>query len=367
MSHLTHRDFRRLSATLHDLYSTCDLETFPTQALTVLSRLIPAEIYGYNEVDIAAQRLSVTLHPLGSFDAFPDGLTIFAQHLQEHPLITYVHRTGDGRAMKISDFLTRRQFHNLGLYHEFYRKLDVEHQIAIVLPSPPPVVLGLALNRGRGDFSERERQLLDLLRPHLVQAHRSAAAVMQLRKELTQLKQGLEESAAGFILTDSDGRVRLMTTRARQWVEEYCGRARNAHTRCLPETLQRWVARQETLLNHNDDAPPPRLPLILERAGKRLVVRLFTDPQAGGRTLLLHEEQIQISPQALTPLGLTRREAEVLFWVAQGKTNVEVAAILGMRPRTVQKHLEHIYQKLGVETRTAATRLAMEALGLLQR
>lgn len=53
-------------------------------------------------------------------------------------------------------------------------------------------------------------------------------------------------------------------------------------------------------------------------------------------------------------LGLTRRETEVLTWVSDGKTNTEIGAILGTSPRTVQKHLEHIFEKLGVETRTAA-------------
>lgn len=53
--------------------------------------------------------------------------------------------------------------------------------------------------------------------------------------------------------------------------------------------------------------------------------------------------------------------AEVLQWVAQGKTNMEIGTILGVSPRTVQKHLEHIHQKLGVETRMAA---AMRALAL---
>ena len=52
--------------------------------------------------------------------------------------------------------------------------------------------------------------------------------------------------------------------------------------------------------------------------------------------------------------GLTRREVEVLTWVADGKSNTEIGQILGMSPRTVQKHLEHIFEKLGVETRTAA-------------
>jgi DNA-binding NarL/FixJ family response regulator len=65
---------------------------------------------------------------------------------------------------------------------------------------------------------------------------------------------------------------------------------------------------------------------------------------------------------SLQSLGLTPREAEVLLWVAHGKTNPEIAVILGIRYRTVKKHLEHVFAKLGVETRTAAGRTALEAL-----
>lgn len=60
------------------------------------------------------------------------------------------------------------------------------------------------------------------------------------------------------------------------------------------------------------------------------------------------------------PLGLSPREAEVLHWAARGKTDAEIGKILGLSPRTVQKHLEHIFQKLGVETRTAAAAKAYE-------
>ena len=56
---------------------------------------------------------------------------------------------------------------------------------------------------------------------------------------------------------------------------------------------------------------------------------------------------------------LTRRESQVLYWVAMGKTNDEVGAIIGARPMTVKKHLEHIYDKLGVPNRTAAARLSV--------
>jgi DNA-binding CsgD family transcriptional regulator len=83
--------------------------------------------------------------------------------------------------------------------------------------------------------------------------------------------------------------------------------------------------------------------------------------------LLLEEQQTKLHSAMLAPLRLTRRETEVLFWVMQGKTNQEIALILALSPLTVRLHLEHIYRKLGVETRTAAVMQALETLGLLGR
>jgi DNA-binding response OmpR family regulator len=60
--------------------------------------------------------------------------------------------------------------------------------------------------------------------------------------------------------------------------------------------------------------------------------------------------------------GLTRREAEVLLWVSYGKTNRTISEILGISPRTVNKHLEQVFRKLGVETRAAATAIAVRYL-----
>jgi DNA-binding CsgD family transcriptional regulator len=78
--------------------------------------------------------------------------------------------------------------------------------------------------------------------------------------------------------------------------------------------------------------------------------------------LLLEEDAATIPPGAFAfaSLGLTRREGEVLGWVAKGKTNPEVGSILGLSPRTVQHQLEAVFRKLGVETRTAAVARAFE-------
>jgi DNA-binding CsgD family transcriptional regulator len=84
------------------------------------------------------------------------------------------------------------------------------------------------------------------------------------------------------------------------------------------------------------------------------------------RVLLFLEERQRagsFTPTLLRSLrahGLTLREAEVLSWVAQGKTNNETATILRVSSRTVQTHLDHIYRKLDVHTRAAAATKAME-------
>lgn len=70
--------------------------------------------------------------------------------------------------------------------------------------------------------------------------------------------------------------------------------------------------------------------------------------------------------RSLGDAGLTAREIEVLLWVAQGKTNRDVGDILGLSPRTVNKHLEHVFVKLGVETRTAAATIALQSVEMLR-
>jgi DNA-binding CsgD family transcriptional regulator len=72
------------------------------------------------------------------------------------------------------------------------------------------------------------------------------------------------------------------------------------------------------------------------------------------RLVLLREQRGLLSADDLASVGLARREAEILSWVAIGKTDAEIADILAISPRTVSHTLERIYRKLGVATRTAA-------------
>jgi DNA-binding CsgD family transcriptional regulator len=112
-----------------------------------------------------------------------------------------------------------------------------------------------------------------------------------------------------------------------------------------------------------DDLAPVARPLLVQRAETRLIVRYVPGEAAGEHDLLLLEERPGAPvPAALEALGLGRREAEVLAWVARGETNEAIAARLSISERTVEKHLAHVYEKLGVATRTAAVAAAYHAV-----
>ena len=146
--------------------------------------------------------------------------------------------------------------------------------------------------------------------------------------------------------------VRTITPEARLLLARYLP-DQLAPRDVLPEVLQRWIGRQRAELADSTDVPARREPLTFSNNGRCLSVRLFSERS---RSLLLLEESLRVA-DGTNGFDLTRREAEVVAWVARGKTNKEIAAILDVSPRTVQKHLEHAFEKLGVETRTAAAKV----------
>lgn len=94
-----------------------------------------------------------------------------------------------------------------------------------------------------------------------------------------------------------------------------------------------------------------------------LEVRRFAE--AGNEDIsmyILQERNSPPRPSALLPLGLTAREAEVLYWIAQGKSNPDISIILSTSVRTIHKHVENIFRKLGLKTRNAAALTALEVL-----
>lgn len=132
-----------------------------------------------------------------------------------------------------------------------------------------------------------------------------------------------------------------------------------------PEPVLLWLRRH--VVQAQAQIEPPRL--SLELGAKRLTFRLHQqigdgDSDADGDWLIIMREVSDASVMEAIALcfKLTPREAEVLYWVVKGKINRDIGDILGSSPMTVKKHLEHVFAKLGVETRTAAAGMAMSRI-----
>jgi DNA-binding NarL/FixJ family response regulator len=175
------------------------------------------------------------------------------------------------------------------------------------------------------------------------------------RARMLRLAQQSVESCgkAGFSM-DLEGNITWQTPRAQAWLKEYF----NGDSSERRDRLRLWVdrcARSSTdgvaAFPCGDDAGNMRLHYV-------------GTTQEGDRLLLLEEGRSEdlTTRRLAQQLGLTPREGEVLTWLCGGKTNRDIAQILGMSPRTVNKHLERIYQKLGIETRSSAVAIALRTV-----
>ncbi|WP_236748799.1 helix-turn-helix transcriptional regulator [Acidovorax carolinensis] len=251
MNHLTRNAYAAALQLLAFIEAQSDdVEGFARAAVVALNRYVASELTTLSVCDLRTSRCQVVGLPSDCMGA--EESVCFDRHFFEHPLVRLYALNGGRFTQRMSDAVSRVDFQCSAPYADCCRRIGLEHAIAVPLCHGGDSLVGFVLHRHRFDFSERDRERLELLRPHLVflYGHACRAAV------------------------------------------QVAGAA---------------------------PAPPP--------------VFLLPDP---------------------APSELTTRERDVLQWLACGKTDADIAALLSISPRTVQKHLEHIYVKLGVETRTAA-------------
>ena len=160
--------------------------------------------------------------------------------------------------------------------------------------------------------------------------------------------------AQGYLEVDSTGKITQTNRRAIILLQGYFGFTSSE----LPGALRSWLDKRQLSLRNQFAAGSDCLTVFGNR--KSLTVRSISPPFAPKQRMVLRESDEERQSASLQELGLTPRESEVLIWVSRGKQNSEIATILGVHTRTVTTHLERIYSKLGVETRTAASQVVHE-------
>ena len=172
------------------------------------------------------------------------------------------------------------------------------------------------------------------------------AEIVARRETEGMLRHSLEHAV---MLIDADGAVRFATRRAEHVLHAM---GSEGELRRLPDL---WWSRVRDTNSAGD---------CTFDAGEAMSVRarVMPDAKAGGWCVWLQMPEAEPSPVMLLKLGLTVREAEVLFWISEGKNNPEISILLGISGRTVEKHVENVFNKLGVDHRHAASRMAHDTI-----
>jgi DNA-binding CsgD family transcriptional regulator len=219
--------------------------SFARHGVTSLKRVVAADITTLSVCDLATGHRGVVSDIPGAIGRRQ--IEAFDRHFHEHPLVCAHGRNPRAFTQRISDLVPDAVFRRTPLFNDYYRAIRIDRCMAVPIHVRKGVIVSFVLNRSGRDFSDRDRECLEAIRPHLGNLYR-----------LTRDAQGPQAA---------------------------------------------W------------GVPSP-------------------DPPCDPR--------------------LSLREREVLDWLAGGKTDRDIADILGISHRTVHKHLQRIYEKLGVENRTSA-------------
>jgi DNA-binding CsgD family transcriptional regulator len=351
---LTTRQQSAALAFLRDAYRVRDFDQFVAFLLATLPTLIRSEVTSYNEMRPADRYSRNWVNPESLM--VPERDEAWASVMHEHPVVAHHERTRSSVVVKLSDFLSSRQLHNLALYSEHYGPLGrIEDSLNFPLTSEG-TIHGIGLHRA-SRFTDREQALLEFLRLHLIQVHASSLALSELKRQTARLETVLNASARALVVLRRDRTIDFATESARNWMQEYFDDARPSGR--LPEMLDLWVRQHDSTVRQTLELPKPRDPLVINRKDRRLVVRLLSGDEE--ILLLLEEQTTSIEMASLSSLGLTLRESEVLAHMANGLSKVRIAQLLGTSPRTVDTHIQNIMESLDVSSSTAAAAKAFQA------
>ncbi len=353
----------KLNSALKELYTPADPQTLRKRTARMVRDLIPADVVRYAELREDQSGFENEYYT-DRRDDFERYRPCFNAHMEEHPVLKYYRTHRVSRVLRISDLMPTERFSKTVIYNEFYRRMGIKHQLTTALFSREGRCREIILDREKRDFTAHNVRILEMLTPHLDQAFENAARIGILRSENVRLKNSLEATGEGFLLTDSRGKILYRSPKADQILEgtgEHDTLAPGRLSPRLKAFLDRMVFRLANPLS--DAKAAPRLVLNFSTES-RVIVRFSALPRLPGDRneylLILKRSPARNSFQPLRSLGLTPRQAQILQLIARGQSDADIGAALGISPRTVEKHLEHIYDKLGVENRVDASRRAFE-------
>ena len=304
------------------------------RALQGLAELVPADVLTWDRVELATGAVRHEAVPSRPSRPAPSRQSWATRRV----IRSCLRMRPAGVGVRLSEAVEPRRLSHSELYGDLLHRSGVEYGIAIGVRAGRREVVVAGLGRTEREFSERDRDVLDLVRPGLEDALRAAEA----RGRLVRALAATSPLGTAVVLLDRYGEIEHSSLDAERWLAEHFGAAE--HPGWLPGPVAAWLAL------------PPRPALVSVRDGRRLTLHLLPgDPHA----LLLEEEVTSFRTDALDRLGLTPRETEVLRAATAIEDEADIAWELFLSLYAVRERLARLEAKLGVRTAAEAVARAL--------
>ena len=317
-----------------------------------LDRLISSDRVSLNEIDLSRECRSVVPSPVPVWWSRLGEL--YRNFLHEHPIWDPQRGIKCNQLVTFSDCARDAVWKSSTLYNDYFLNLGVRCQIGVLIHGAGSQRTAVAFNRVRCDFKPKDRLLFGLLAPHITNAYRTVLALDAAERNH---QEPFHESflSSHIIAVKPDGKTICQhSAEALGILREFFYHESGMKAE-LPEKVYRWLRARKDRMLRGEFTTEPFPPLIANRGMRTLTIRLAClRPEEA--VLLLECDRPSETRRCFCAEMLTKREREILRWAGEGKRNAEIGIILGVSLRTVEKHLENIFRKLGVETRTAAIR-----------
>lgn len=354
MNVLTPKHFLRLLKSIEILNSGIDTESLETRLISSTFHLIDNDISAFEAFKLSGEYLGIIVfEPVNSISA--KDLEIYMQLVHEHPLYQAVMVENKLFSDPLVDTSLSPGFIRTNIYNDYYRPVGVEHQLSHAFQVNDEAFVTCAINRSNSPFTAAEREMLNLFRPHIAAAIRHAWLMQGIEARETTLLGLMDKHDIGAITLGSDMKIKTVSSRAISILARFFDKeAYTVHG--LPVKLWNWVSMSINSANSSANST-----FIVENELETVTAELAID-QATRVATILFKAKKKISATTLKSLGLSTSEAKILYFVVLGKTNEQIALLNSISPRTVQKHVENICDKLGVPNRTAAAVRATELI-----